>query len=200
MLVKQKNAQAMHQCRNYNALMDTLFAPAPDFDKPIAVLKHCHDRIRKQLNTLQGLVNHLRISGADLEAQQAAQAVMKYFNHAGVNHHEDEECDLLPLLQATAQGEDARLLSERIPQLLLEHRAMEAVWKRLNEQLATIAAGTSSSLSHADVKEFTDAYTAHMAMEESDIAPMALRLFSDAQMKQLGAAMRARRNITQQPE
>ena len=30
-----------------NALIDT----APDFSQPIAVLKHCHDRIRKQLLT-----------------------------------------------------------------------------------------------------------------------------------------------------
>ncbi|HEV2612422.1 MAG TPA: hemerythrin domain-containing protein, partial [Noviherbaspirillum sp.] len=35
--------------------MTDLFDTAPGFDQPIAVLKHCHDRIRKQLATLERL-------------------------------------------------------------------------------------------------------------------------------------------------
>lgn len=177
--------------------MDPLFNTAPGFDQPIAVLKHCHDRIRKQLATLQRLVAHLTEFGANVDAQQAANAVMKYFNHAAMNHHEDEERDLLPMLQATAQGEDAALLQRRIPRLLQEHREMDALWQHLNAQLLTIASGASGSLSADDVRRFSDAYTAHMEIEEAEIAPMAKRIFNDAQMAQLGEAMRVRRNITQ---
>ena len=59
--------------------------PAPDFDQPVAVLKHCHGRIRKQLSTLEKLLTHLPLSqaetgGADEQARQAAQAVLKYFD------------------------------------------------------------------------------------------------------------------------
>jgi pyridoxamine 5'-phosphate oxidase len=36
-----------------------------------------------------------------------------------------------------------------------------------------------------------------MEREETHIAPMAKRIFSDAQMVQLGDAMRTRRNITE---
>ena len=43
---------------------------APSFDQPIAVLKHCHDRIRKQLATLDKLLPHLTAHGADEQAQQ----------------------------------------------------------------------------------------------------------------------------------
>ena len=66
-----------------NSLIDT----APDFGQPIAVLKHCHDRIRKQLNTLQNLLAHLPQHGADEQARQAARAVLKYFNNAAHLHH-----------------------------------------------------------------------------------------------------------------
>jgi pyridoxamine 5'-phosphate oxidase len=175
--------------------MDALFTTAPDFDQPIAVLKHCHDRIRKQLSTLQRLPAHLAASGTDAEARQAAYAVMKYFNQAAVNHHEDEECDLLPMLESVATGEDAALLQQRVPQVEQEHEQMDALWGRLNEQLKMIAAGTSASLQEDDVQRFCTAYTAHMEMEEADIAPMAKRLFSAEQMKQLGDAMRARRDL-----
>ena len=178
--------------------MDALFTTAPDFDQPIAVLKHCHDRIRKQLSTLQQLPAYLAEHGANAEAQRAAAAVMKYFNQAAVHHHEDEECDLLPMLQATAQGEDAVLLQQRTPQVTQEHHQMDAIWERLNRALQTIAIGASASLSNEDVDAFCAAYTAHMQMEETDIAPMAKRIFSAAQLTQLGQAMRSRRNIPTQ--
>jgi pyridoxamine 5'-phosphate oxidase len=177
--------------------MNSLFDTAPGFDQPIAVLKHCHDRIRKQLATLQRLTEHLPKFGANVDATQAANAVMKYFNHAAEKHHEDEEEDLLPMLKATAQGEDAELLQKLTPELLQQHRQMESAWHILNQQLQQIAAGTSADLSTQDVQYFTEMYAAHMKVEESHIAPMAKRIFSDAQMAHLGDAMRARRNITQ---
>jgi pyridoxamine 5'-phosphate oxidase len=71
-------------------MTDSLFDTAPGFDQPIAMLKHCHDRIRKQLGTLRRLLDHLPEFGANIDAQQASKAVMKYFNHAAINHHEDE--------------------------------------------------------------------------------------------------------------
>ncbi|MDO9217277.1 MAG: hemerythrin domain-containing protein, partial [Lacisediminimonas sp.] len=41
-------------------MADPLVTPAPGFDQPIAVLKHCHDRIRKQIETLERLRQHLQ--------------------------------------------------------------------------------------------------------------------------------------------
>ena len=90
-----------------NAATNSLIDTAPDFSQPIAVLKHCHDRIRKQLQTMQNLVSHLPAHGADADAQKAAQAVLKYFNNAAHLHHDDEEQNLMPMLQATARDADA---------------------------------------------------------------------------------------------
>lgn len=177
--------------------MDPLFETAPGFDQPIAVLKHCHDRIRKQLGTLQRLVDHLSKGGADVDAKQASSAIVRYFNSGAVNHHDDEEHDLLPMLNATAEGEDAVLLQELLPQILQEHQQMDALWQTLNRQLNEIGAGISSYLSADEAARFSAMYLAHMEREETHIAPMAKRIFSDAQMVQLGDAMRTRRNITE---
>lgn len=177
---------------------NTLFKPAPGFDQPIAVLKHCHDRIRKQIVTMENLVRHLPQQGADLDAQQAAKSVLQYFNKAAHQHHEDEEQDLLPMLQTTAQGDDAALLASLLPIILQEHQQMDAAWQGLERQLQMIAAGESDAvLSDEDVRVFSEMYAAHMQKEETQIAPMAMRLFSPAQMAQLGEAMRVRRGITQ---
>ncbi len=174
----------------------TLHDAAPSFDEPIAVLKHCHDRIRKQLATLQNVAQHVSTAGADAEAQQAASAVLKYFTQAAPNHHADEEEDLLPMLGATASGDDARLLDELTPRILAEHEHMHAAWLSLVPQLQHIASDTAAELSTPAVQAFCDAYTAHMELEEAHIAPMAKRLFSAAQMAMLGNAMRQRRGIT----
>ena len=177
---------------------DPLITPAPGFDQPIAVLKHCHDRIRKQLATLERLQAHLQQQGQTVEAKQAATAILRYFNQSAPNHHADEEEDLLPMLDATAAGDDAKVLSSLKPQILDEHQQMEAQWESLDRQLQAIAAGTGSALSEDDVRRFAALYAGHMEKEEGTIAPMAKRLFSDDQMATLGNAMRIRRGIPEE--
>jgi len=179
-----------------NALIDT----APDFSQPIAVLKHCHDRIRKQLTTLQNLLDHVPQHGNDPQAQQAAHSVMRYFNQAAPHHHADEEHDLLPMLHATATGEDAAVLQKLMPEILAEHQQMDSLWHSLNQQLTHIANGDAATpetqLSTQEVNQFSTIYSAHMEKEETWIAPMAKRIFNAQQMQQLGAAMQQRRGIS----
>lgn len=174
-----------------NSLIDT----APDFSQPIAVLKHCHDRIRKQLATLHNLLAHVPGHGADAQARQAAQAVLKYFNSAAHFHHQDEERNLLPMLHATARGDDAALLQGMMPVILAQHEQMDGDWLIIKSQLDHIAAGTDTALNGEAVRQFVADYTAHMEQEERHIAPMAKRLFSPQQMLELGNAMQARRGI-----
>lgn len=176
--------------------MKPLFDTAPGFDQPLAVLEHCHARIRKQLGTLRRLLDHLPEAGPDIDAKQASTSIMRYFNLGAVNHHEDEEHDLLPMLQASASGNDARLLQELVAGLLREHRQMNAGWQTLNQQLKEIAAGSSSYLAREDVDRFSEMYAAHMETEEMHVIPMAMRILSASQIAELGEAMRLRRGIT----
>lgn len=169
---------------------------APDFDQPIAVLKHCHGRIRKQLATLEKLLAHLPAHGADEQARQAAAAVMKYFEKGAQLHHEDEEQDLIPMLHATATGDDAATLAALAPVILQEHKDMDAMWQDLHEQLSLIAGGSGTHLSASTVSRFVQCYQQHMEREEGTMAPMAVRIFDTDQMARLGEAMRRRRGIS----
>ena len=176
-------------------MTSNLFDTAPDFDQPVAVLKHCHDRIRKQLKTMELLASPAVLAATPEEVRQAAGAVLRYFEKAAPHHHEDEEQDLLPMLVDIARNEDAALLAGLMPGILDEHRQMELLWQRLQPQLAAIAAGESATLDRSDAARFGELYLAHMDKEEGHIAPMAKRLFSAEQMQRLGNAMRTRRGI-----
>jgi pyridoxamine 5'-phosphate oxidase len=171
----------------------SLPTPAPDFSQPIAFLKSCHDKIRKQITTLQNLLHSLPEHGNTGEAQQAAQAVLKYFDRAAHLHHADEEENLMPMLQASAVGDDAALLASLVPEILADHQAMDQAWEHIATQLKRVADGCSAALDAAQVERFTAAYTAHMTKEEGSLAPMAKRLFTPEQMTQLGQAMQQRR-------
>ena len=161
----------------------------------MAVLKHCHDRIRKQLKTMDMLASPAVLAATPEEVRQAASAVLRYFEKAAPHHHEDEEHDLLPMLTQTARDDDAALLASLMPEVLDEHRRMEQLWHKLQPQLAAIAEGQSATLDSGDAATFGELYLRHMDKEESHIAPMAKRLFSTTQMQQLGNAMRTRRGI-----
>jgi hemerythrin-like domain-containing protein len=61
--------------------------------------------------------------------------------------------------------------------------------------LEEIAAGLTDRLTDAQVQDFAGLYEAHLALEEEQLLPMAERLLGDAQLDEIGSAMRARRGV-----
>lgn len=171
----------------------------PDFSQPIAALRHCHDRIRKELLALETLRLHVMTNGADGHARQIATALIRYFDHAAPIHHADEEIDLIPLLQTVARDADAALLHLMVPALMRDHEEMAQTWQRVQSSLTQIATGVATAPDLGQVKQFSLLYAAHMDTEETHIATMARRLLDPAQMQELGNAMRARRGIPASP-
>lgn len=57
-------------------------APAVGFEVPLEILAACHGRVQRQCETLLRLVAHVQAHGADRPAQEAAAAVMRYFDTA----------------------------------------------------------------------------------------------------------------------
>ena len=174
-----------------HALPDT----APGFDQPIAVLKHCHDRIRKQLATLEKLLPHLASHGADQQARDAATAVIKYFDKAAPLHHEDEELHVFPAV--LAQGDGA--LTSAVKQLMDQHRQMERHWVGLRAALASLGAcempqqQTFESLQKEAVVAFVALYDAHILLEEDLVYPAANKHLDQVMKNAMGADMKRRR-------
>lgn len=168
-------------------------APAVGFEVPLEMLAACHGRVQHQCETLLRLVTHLQTHGADRPAQQAASAVMRYFDTAARHHHEDEEHDLFPALLEAMAGSDAVCLRELTGALCADHRLLEQRWATLRQRLARIAEGPAARLDDADVLGFVQLYEHHIAREEAELLPMAARLLSEVELDRIGLAMRRRR-------
>ena len=166
-------------------------APAPDFHTPLDMLHACHDRIMDQCTTLQKLNQHLPMHGCDTQAQQAAQAILHYFDTAGQHHHQDEEIDLFPLLKST-ENPDADLL---IGQLMKEHVQMDALWAELRIELLAIAENMAETLNRKSVADFSLAYGRHVMLENMKLLPLASRLLNPQQLQDLGKNMAKRRGV-----
>lgn len=163
--------------------------PAPSFDDPLEMLLACHGRIQAQCATLRKLLAHLPTHGCDTQAQQAARAILRYFDTAGPHHHNDEELDLFPLLLASAD----RPAQTLVARLLDEHRAMDAAWQHLRVYLDDLAGGKSAALDTATAEHFIGVYDRHIALENSQLLPLAKRLLTAGQLQTLGSNMAARR-------
>lgn len=168
-----------------------LGAAAPGFDRPLEVLEACHDRIARQCDTLERLLAHLPVEGATAPAQQAARAVLAYFDRAAVHHHDDEERNLFPLLeQAGAPG-----ACDLVETLTLEHEEQALLWRHLRVQLLAIEAGPSAMLDATLTARFIALNRSHVEFENARVLPLARQALGPVAIERLGRAMAARRCV-----
>ena len=176
-------------------------APGVGFEVPLEMLAACHGRVQHQCETLLRLQTHLQGHGADRAAQEAARAVVRYFDSAARQHHADEELDLFPALLESMAGSDAVCLRELTASLSGDHRQLEQRWAVLRPWLLAVSEGATATpvdaaATAADVAGFVQLYEQHIAREEAELLPMAARLLSAVELDRIGLAMRARRGLT----
>jgi hemerythrin-like domain-containing protein len=162
-------------------------SPAAGFDEPFAMLHACHERVERSLALLERLAAHVAQHGADGQAQDAARDVLRYFDLAAPQHHEDEERHVLPALRA--QGQAA--LAERIA---ADHAAMSAAWHALRLCLAAIEQG-DASLALPNVPRFAALYREHIALEEGSAFTCAQSALDEAAQRTMGREMAQRRGV-----
>jgi len=166
---------------------------APDFSKPIEALKACHERIRRECDTLRKLLEHMKGNGCDSEARTAAASIMRYFDTAARHHHADEEDDLLPRMMSAATMGRGSKLTRMIADIANEHRAMDREWTDLRAMLQEISAGEATPLDPLLVDRFVKLYHSHIAVEEASVYPLAEMLLSRDDLREIGASMAERR-------
>src|SRR4051812_31090913 len=110
-------------------------SPAAGPGEPMEMLAACHERLVRTCATLRRLALYTSECGSDVQAQDAATAVMRYFDTAAVNHHADEEADLFPALLEAMAGSDAVCIRELTQSLAADHRLLEDAWQKLREPL-----------------------------------------------------------------
>lgn len=164
-----------------------------NLEEPLAQLEACHRRIEHELRALERLAQHLSQRGADAFAHSAAKALLRYFDSSAAQHHADEDEDLFPLLRVRAAAAGRVEVAAAIEELEREHGAMEALWRRLRDTLAGIAAMTEAPLHADDVARFAWLYRRHMEREALLILPFAREALSPEDLAALAQRMARRR-------
>jgi hemerythrin-like domain-containing protein len=170
--------------------------PAAGFEAPLEMLAACHDRIRARCATLLRLRAHVAASGVDEAARSAARGVLRYFDQAAPDHHEDEERDLFPALLESMAGSDAVCIRDLIEGLTDDHRKLERLWRIVRAWLAAVERGDTAAHGTAEIDAFVDLNGRHAAREDQELLPMAARLLGAGELDEIGQSMRRRRGIT----
>lgn len=174
-------------------MSESLLPASPSLDEPLEMLDACHERIESRLQTLERLAAYLPDHGNDEQARQAARSVLRYFEQAGPNHHEDEEQDLFPRLIERAAPDEATEVRALIADLLSDHVHMAAAVDAVRRQLIPIAGGQGAVLDGDAVRRMATVYRVHIEKETQHLLPLARRLLTARDIDGLSRAMTARR-------
>ncbi len=172
---------------------DSLLPHAPSLDEPLDMLHACHERIEAQLRTLERLIDYLPDHGVDDQVRSAIANVLRYFDQAAPNHHEDEERDLFPRLLANAPGDEAASVKSLIDTLLADHQTMAKALAVVRTNLIGLSTAQRPSIDAAAIRHLADCYRRHIAREESSLLPLAKRLLTAEDVVRLSLAMTERR-------
>jgi hemerythrin-like domain-containing protein len=175
-------------------LRSLVAAPAATFEQPFEMLEACHERVHRMLGLLARLRAHVSGHGNDVQSQQAARDVMRYFDIAAPQHHQDEELHVFPPL--LAQG-DPRVVAI-VRRLQENHVEMESRWKAAREVLVRVAEARLRHLSPEDeatLGAFAGLYDEHIAAEEQIAYPAARGLIDADTLAKAGEEMMRRRGV-----
>lgn len=165
--------------------------PAPGPDDPLGMLRACHQRMAEHCALLERLLEQPAAAGPDDEAIAAAARVLRYFSTAAMDHHQDEELGLFPLLA------ELDLAAGLIERLRAEHPELEQAWGGLQPLIESVTLGRA--VDPVELRRqalpFIEAYRRHLDLENAELLPLAEQWLSAAQKRRLGADMAARRGI-----
>lgn len=150
-------------------------APTPHApEQPIQDFSQCHAGILGKLDLLGELPALLAPAA---RAREIAEQAVEFFREAIFEHHLDEERELFPAVQASAQpGAELDLVLALARRLTDEHRDLEKTWKRLEPELKKIAKGHPTDVSVSEIERLVSQYRAHARFEESDYLPLAEKI------------------------
>lgn len=169
--------------------MTELPGTAPNFYDPLGLLAACHDRILTHCKLLGRIVEHHARGELGPAVHGACAQVARYFTTAAGQHHEDEEHDLFPMLVQARPG-----LQPLITRLRAEHGRLEALWENLAPALARPEDLNTADLA-ARVTAFRSAYENHIALENTELIPVAREQLGKDDLARLGKAMASRRGV-----
>ena len=172
---------------------------AHDFSNPLGVLSDCHRRVEYFLRLLVTVTEHAHGGPLNAEQRDAFEVALRYFAEAAPKHTADEEESLFPRLRASQHPEApeavaiAESLSRDHDSAAAHHAAVDTLGRRWLAD-GHLAAAPTRELA-ARLTDLATMYRDHIAVEDSDLFPLARRVLSPAAIAALGSEMAVRRGL-----
>ncbi|HZU26137.1 MAG TPA: hemerythrin domain-containing protein [Bryobacteraceae bacterium] len=175
---------------------------AATFADPIGLLKDCHRRIERFLETLFRMSDAKQGAPLGADERTALEGALNYFRDAAPRHTEDEEDSLFPrLMEHAAVGDPVALamiaeLEDGHEQANAAHEEIERLGRRWLAQgsLTPVDAARMTELL-CDLRTF---YQRHIATEDNELFPLAGRMLDAQELAAVGSEMRARRRLQEE--
>jgi hemerythrin-like domain-containing protein len=168
-----------------------------DFNDPLGLLSDCHRRIERFLGVLIQICQKRNGDTMTADERSSLENALNYFRNSAPKHTADEEESLFPRMRATA-GADAAL--ECLARLEGDHQTagrdheivdvLATEWLRVG----TLTTDQSRELNEA-VARLSSLYARHIAIEDSELFPLAGRMLDGAALNAVGQEMADRRGI-----
>jgi hemerythrin-like domain-containing protein len=173
--------------------------PESDFTQPLGLLSDCHKRIRYFLNMMVAVAGEAGDAPLAQEQRRYLENALRYFREAAPKHTADEEQSLFWRMRYIA--------SSRVDEVLSKMEDLEADHRWADRQHSDVDAivrkwitegvlpETDRSLLKTLLSELSGLYDRHIALEETEIFPLAEAILPEEEKRAIGCEMAQRRGI-----
>ncbi len=181
----------INQLRKSNSQDDN-----PGFERPLSLLRSCHQKIMHFSSSLYKLTQMLPESGWTPSLESSADQIRHYFNVAGPEHHKDEEEHLFPAIIALdpqCKKAQTRELIQLINTMIKEHVESDVLWEQLDTLLLERTDDYTTLKQLAG--QFAQDMQQHAEIENEQIFPFAEEHISKQQFRLMGQDIAQRRGV-----
>jgi hemerythrin-like domain-containing protein len=172
-----------------------------DFSNPLGLLSDCHRRIESFLDILIRVCEKAQGAALDPPEQVALEKALAYFRNSAPKHTADEEESLFPRLRRSG-GAQASLdclagLESDHQAAARDHEIVDSIGRLWLSQ-GRLGDQQIREMSHA-LERLSTTYQRHIAIEDTELFPLAARVLPPQQLTDVGREMAERRGVTTSP-
>jgi hemerythrin-like domain-containing protein len=168
-----------------------------DFTDPLGLLSDCHRRIERFLGVLIRICKKGDGGAIEADERAALETALTYFRNAAPKHTADEEESLFPRLRAEGRAESARECLDRLEGDHVaagrDHEIVDSVGTQWLRDGA-LGEGRAREMSEA-LERLAGLYARHIAIEDTELFPLAAQVLPANQLADVGREMADRRGV-----
>jgi hemerythrin-like domain-containing protein len=168
-----------------------------DFSDPLGLLSDCHRRIERFLGVLIRICQKGNGGAMQPDERSALETALTYFRNAAPKHTADEEDSLFPRLRAAGSAESAL---DCLASLEGDHQAAGRDHETVDSlgmqwlRDGTLTAEQTGEMNQA-LERLARLYARHIAIEDTELFPLAAQVLPADQLADVGREMADRRGV-----